>query len=191
MATAFGNAIEFFKTLGVYEVVLPFILTFTIIYAILDKTKILGTEKIGKEEMPRRNLNSLVAFCIGLFVVASASIVSVINQAMGQIVLLVFISVFFLMSVGLFFKKDEDVSLHGGWRAGFMVATLVGILLIFANAIILKNGKSVLQFIYEQIAYNYNSNAVASLILVGFIILIMYFVVKEPKKSEEKKGGDK
>lgn len=191
MASAFGNAIAFFDTLGVYDVILPFIVTFTIMYAILDKTKVLGTEKVGKDEMPRRNLNSLVAFCIGLFVVASSSIVSVIKETTGQIVLLMFISIMYLMLIGIFFKKDEEVALTGGWRIGFMIAILVAILAIFANAIRLANGKSVLQFLFEQVTVNYNSNAVASIILVLVIVLIMYFVVRSPSKGDEKKGGDK
>ena len=47
--SVFGEAIQFLAKLGIYDVVLPFLLVFTIVFAIMEKTKLLGTEK-GKEE---------------------------------------------------------------------------------------------------------------------------------------------
>ena len=44
MASTLQNAIEFFKAFGLFDIVLPFLLVFTIIYAILEKTRILGHE---------------------------------------------------------------------------------------------------------------------------------------------------
>ena len=45
--TAFGSVIVFFQDLGMYDVVLPFLLVFAIVYAILEKTKVFGTEEIN------------------------------------------------------------------------------------------------------------------------------------------------
>ena len=50
MATPFREVIEFFDSIGLFDVVLPFLLVFTIVFAILEKTKVLGTEDIeGKK----------------------------------------------------------------------------------------------------------------------------------------------
>jgi hypothetical protein len=68
-ATVFGGVIDFITRLGFYDVLLPFLLTFTIVYAILDKTKVFGVEKIGEDKVGKRNLNSIVAFVMGLLVV--------------------------------------------------------------------------------------------------------------------------
>ena len=40
----FRTGIDFLDKLGVYEVLLPFLLIFTIVFAILEKTKVFGTE---------------------------------------------------------------------------------------------------------------------------------------------------
>jgi len=72
MASVLGNVIQFFEKIGIYDVVLPFLLTFTIIFAILEKTKVLGT--FGKEKDSKKNLNAMVAFVMGFLVIASEKI---------------------------------------------------------------------------------------------------------------------
>ena len=54
MATPLSNAIDFLKRLGFFDVILSFLFIFTIVFAILEKTKILGIEKDGR---PKKNIN--------------------------------------------------------------------------------------------------------------------------------------
>ena len=71
MATTLGSAMEFFQDFGLFDIVLPFLLIFAVVFAILEKTMILGSED-GK---PKRNINSIVSFVIALLVVATNKIV--------------------------------------------------------------------------------------------------------------------
>ena len=73
MAEGFRGAIVFLEKLGVYDVVLPFLLVFTIIFAILEKTRILGVEKVGGQDLTKKNLNSIVAFVVAFLVIASTT----------------------------------------------------------------------------------------------------------------------
>ena len=84
MASTFRGVIEFFAELGIYDVILPFLLVFTIIFAILEKSRVFGTEKIGDIVYTRKNLNSMVAFVIAFLVVASTQIVAIINTALAK-----------------------------------------------------------------------------------------------------------
>ena len=79
MVTPLGRAIEFFREFGLFDIVLPFLLIFAIVFAVLEKTRILGVNKVGDEEIPNKNLNAMVAFVLAMIVVAAANIVSVIN----------------------------------------------------------------------------------------------------------------
>jgi hypothetical protein len=185
MASVFSGTMEFLAQLGVFEVVLPFILTFVMIYAILEKTKILGTEADGKSS--RKNLNALLSFCIGFFVIASSSIVAVINQAMAQIVLLALVSICFMLLVGSFSRNGEDVFLEGKWKKGFMIFMLVGVILVFAGAIKLDGKNSILDYIYIQITQNFTSNAVSAIALIAIVVGVVYWVSSEAKPAEEKK----
>ncbi len=51
----FETGIQFLDRLGVYEVLLPFLLIFTIVYAILEKSRVFGIEKVGDVDMPKKN----------------------------------------------------------------------------------------------------------------------------------------
>lgn len=64
------TAAQWLVDFGIYDVVLPFILVFTLIYGSLQKSKILGEDK---------NVDVAVATTIGFLVVASIQIVSSIQ----------------------------------------------------------------------------------------------------------------
>src|SRR3989338_10174572 len=97
--SAFRGAIEFLARLGLYDVVLPFLLVFTIVFAILEKTKLFGTEKIGAHDYTKKNLNAMTAFVISFLVVASSQLVAAINESLARVVLLMLVSVSFIMLI--------------------------------------------------------------------------------------------
>ncbi|MDP7506475.1 MAG: hypothetical protein QF362_03470, partial [Candidatus Woesearchaeota archaeon] len=57
--SAFREALIFFGEIGIYDVVLPFLLVFTIIFAILEKTKVFGMEEVDGVKVTRKNLNAI------------------------------------------------------------------------------------------------------------------------------------
>jgi hypothetical protein len=187
MASVFENAIAFMEKLGLFRVVLPFLLVYTIVFAILEKTKVLGTEKISDKEVTKKSLNSLVSFCIAFFVIASSELVALINKSIAQIVILLFVGVFFLLLIGVFFKNGEDVFLTGKWRMGAMMFMLIGILFVFAQNIDYK-GKSLVDWVWFHLSTNYNSGVVSGLLLVAIIAGVMYYVSgSSDQKPAEKK----
>ena len=142
--SAFRGMIGFLNKIGVYDVILPFLLVFTIIFAILEKTKIFGTEKIDGQEMTKKNIDAMVAFVMAFLVIASTKLVGIINEVMANVVLLVILGVCFLLLVGVFFAGDKEFSLKDfpTWQNIFMVLMFIGIVAIFLNApgcIILKS----------------------------------------------------
>ncbi|PIN72650.1 hypothetical protein COV21_01515, partial [Candidatus Woesearchaeota archaeon CG10_big_fil_rev_8_21_14_0_10_45_5] len=93
MASNFRETLTLFEQLGVYDVILPLLLVFTIVFAILEKTMVLGYEKIGDKKYTRKNLNSMVAFVTALLVVGSTKLVAMINETVSNTVLLLIMSV--------------------------------------------------------------------------------------------------
>jgi len=171
----------FFDKLGVYDVILPFLLVFTIVFAILEKSKIFGTEKLGDKEYPKKNLNAMVAFVTAFFVVASTKIVAIINKSIANTVLLLILSVFFLLLIGSFYSSKEEVFLEGGWRTAGMVFMLIGILLIFADAV------GWLTPAWNYVVNNWSSTAFGSILLVIIVIGFMAFVTSDKKGGKEEK----
>lgn len=180
--TVFRSVIEFFGELGIYDVVLPFLLVFTIVFAIFEKTRVLGTEEIEGKKYSKKNLNAMAAFVVAFFVVASTKLVAAINTALANIVLLLLLVVFFLLLVGSFFKEGAEEFLTGGWRTFFMTIVFIGIVLIFLDAL------NWLGPFWDYLTAHWETRWVGSLILIIVIILFMWYITasKEEKPKEKK-----
>jgi len=181
----FRDIISFFGEIGLYDVVLPFLLVFTIVFAILEKTKVFGVEEIEGKKYTRKNLNAMTSFVMAFLVVASSQLVEILNIVSSQVVILLMLSVLFLLLIGSFMKEGESVFLEGGWKIFFMFIMFIGIVLIFMNAIKTSDGDSWLEYFWAVVSGGKTSNAVGSIILILIIIFFMVYIVKEPKKGEK------
>ena len=180
MVSTFRGVIEFFVRLGVYDIVLPFLLVFTLVFAILEKSKVLGTEKTKDGEYTRKNLNSMVAFVIAFLVIASSRLVAIINETMANMVLLLMMSVCFLILIGSFIKETkEGVFLEKGWQTFFSIMMFIGLLFIFLNAL------GWLEPMWNYLLVHYDSTAVASILLITGMVGFVYWIVKSPAPKNE------
>jgi hypothetical protein len=187
--STFREILIFFDKIGIYDVVLPFLLVFTIVFAIFEKTKVFGLEEIEGKKYTKKNLNAMVAFVISFLVIASSKLVELITQVSSQMVVLLMLSIFFLLLVGSFYKEGEGVFLEGGWKSLFMIIMFIGIVAIFLEAIQTKEGQPWLEWFWEYMSAHWTSTGVASVILMLVIILFMYYITKSPKtevKTEKK-----
>jgi hypothetical protein len=178
--SAFRETLSFFGQLGVYDVVLPFLLVFTLVFAILEKTKAFGMEKINEKDYTRKNLNAMMAFVSAFFVVASTQLVAIVSTVVAHTVLLLLLSICFLMLVGSFHSGEKIFALEGGWNTTFKWIMFVGIILIFLNA------TGWLPILWNSLFFEFDTMVVSSIVLVGVLVAMMWFVTKE-RKPEEKK----
>lgn len=183
MASPLQNAIEFFREFGLFDVVLPFLLVFALIFAILEKTRVLGTE--GKEQEPKRNLNTLVAFVIAMLTVATNKVVNAINAALPNIVLIIIIFVAFLLMIGVFFGTGElnFRQEHKGFFYGFLVVSLILLIIIVLNSIKMDSGQTWLDFIMEYVVNNISGPVVTSIIFLIVAVLAIFYITKKPKEE--------
>jgi len=192
MVTPLGKAIEFFRDFGLFDIVLPFLLVFTIVFAILEKTRILGTVKMkGGEEIPNKNLNSMVAFVVGLLVVATANVVRTINESLPNVVLLIVASVSFLLMIGIFLKTDElDFSnKHKYWYRSFMVIMFIAVIGIFLSSIYDANGNSYLEIAGFFLIQNWSEAVVTSVVFLIIVIGAIWYVARGDKQKTQKEGS--
>ena len=190
--SAFGGAIAFMDQVGIFDTVLPFLLVFTLIFAFLEKTKVLGMEDYktasGKTvKMTRKNLNSMIAFVIGFFVVASTQLVALISELTAKIVLVILLVFSFLLTVGSFHKEtDESFYLQKPWSTVFQVIAFLAIGLIFLDSL------GWLNLVIDFISGTWNNEATASLVLIAVIVGFIFFITwdKKPKHDHEDKKKD-
>jgi len=192
MASPLGKAVEFLRDFGLFDVILPFLLVFTITFAVLEKTRILGTVRIHgtDESIPNKNLNSMVSFVVALLVVATANIVRTINESLPNIILLLVASISFLILIGVFVKGELDFTeKHKGWNRTFIIIMFVGVILIFLNAIYINlNGEeiSVLEYIIDWIINNWSGAIFGSIII---LVIVIFAIATITKGSSSKKEG--
>jgi len=127
----FRNIMYYLQQWGVVDVFLPFIIVFTLIYAVLLK--------VGLFE--QKNINVALAVAIGLLVVIphimgtyppGADVVEIMNQSIPEIALLFIAIVMVLLMLGLAGKQDLT---SGHWGTGLAIVGIGVILLIFLSAI--------------------------------------------------------
>src|SRR3989338_4247700 len=124
-STNFGNLAESLESIGFVDVLLPFLLIFTVIFAVLEKTKIMGEGK--------RNMSIGIAFIFALLVVvphvtgnfpAGYDPVAVINAALPSVSLVVVAIIALLILIGVFAGDKLVFGMSApGWIGLFSLIT--------------------------------------------------------------------
>ena len=177
MPTTLGSAINFLQDFGFFDVILPFLLVFTIVFGILEKTRIFGVEKINGVEYPKKAINSMIAFVIGFFVVAAREVVQSLQVSLPQVILVLIVLVSFMMLAGSF-MSDKEFSFENrpGWKIFLTTTIFIAIILIFMNS-----------FGLLQPIIDYMSNTTYLVAPTVFLLVvlgaILYIVGGKPKGS--------
>ena len=180
--TPFRNVIDFFNQIGLFDVVLPFLLVFTVVFAIFEKTKVLGTEEHDGHKYTKKNLNAIASFVIAFLVIAAKELVEVINATVAKAVIVLFFSVLFLLLVGSFHKEGEPIYLQGGWKIAFEIIVFLAITGIFLDSMKTADGKTWLQRLGDFTGSGGDELA-GSIVLLALIVLFVVYAVKEQPKE--------
>lgn len=180
---AFEQIVYTLTSWGVVEFLLPFLLVFVIVYATLQKTKILGEG--------RKNFNVVLAFLMGLAVIiphytgwyTTFDPVLVINRALPQVSIILVAIIMVLLIIGVF-GNEVDIAGHplSGWVVIFAV---VAVVVIFGGAL------NWFPLPY-WLTWVLTPDMQALIIMILIFGIIIYFITKEPKeqKEERKTFGD-
>ena len=187
MVSNFRGMIEFLDRIGIYDVILPFLLVFTAVFAILEKTKILGMETIDGKPYTRKNQNSMLAFVIAFLVIASSELVRLINESMANIVVLILVSISFMLLVGSLHTGEKEFQLKDGWLKLFYGIFFIGIVGIFLHAVH-YNDMPFTEYAWNYLADHWDTNWFGSLILIAIMVGFMVYITQNPSGSKEKKS---
>jgi len=149
------------------EYILPFVLVFTLIFAILEKTKILGEDK--------KQVSILVGIVVGLIFISFPYPKGIVIFLMPFLALAVVILFVFMLLYGFIVQKEKDVL--GKWWKVVLIGVLTISLII---AILMAAG-------YWDVAYNFmfNSNTGTQIFVNAFLIAIIAGVIVAVIKGEK------
>ena len=184
----FDSFISALDSWGVTQVLLPFILIFTIVFATLQKTKILGDG--------RKQYNVMIALVMALGVViphvtGSYSTwgfangfdpVDVINTALPQVSLIVVAIVMLLLIIGVF---GNEIDIAGTPLAGWVVIiAVIAVVAIFGSAVGWFRLPIWLGFLQ-------NPELQALIVMILVFGVIIFFIIGGDQKKEEGHGFGK
>ncbi|MBS3134862.1 hypothetical protein J4406_00610 [Candidatus Woesearchaeota archaeon] len=113
-----GDLFYQFQGAGIYEYVLPFLLIFSILFAILEKTKIFNEKK---------NVNVIVSAIIALIFVTQFSLVYTLNQFLPKVSLFIVVAVMTLILFGIFGAPVGK----GLGHIGMLIAAVISLFVIY------------------------------------------------------------
>jgi len=145
-------------------VILPFLLIFVVVYAILDKTKILGE---------KRDINATVALVFGLVTVGLPSAfgaVDVIIKLVPIVAVIVVTLLAFMLTYG-FIGGTEKGFLSPPWKRFFAILLGLGLL----ATILWATGA-----IDLIISKSWASQAVQTVIIVGAVVAVVSIITSGP-----------
>ncbi len=110
----FNAVLQQWASVGLFDIILPIVLIFTLVYAVLERTRILGG---------RREIDAIVSLVVGFFAISNPEVSRFLlaifpNATIGIIILLVF-----LLIVGLVVPEFK--------QEGFNLITLIGGFAVF------------------------------------------------------------
>lgn len=180
MASALGGVVEFLKAFGFFDIVLPFLLIFTITFAVFEKSKIFGSGD-GKAN---QRIDAMVAFVIALFFVAVPSLVSAIQISLPQIMMLLVVLVMFMMLIGALSSGKHPLAFFGGegvddsfkfWKWFFYILIFLGVSAIFLNSF------GWLDPLFDYVQAQWDQTLIVSLIFLLIIVITIVYVINDSK----------
>lgn len=179
MASSAYNLEYFLRILeswGLTDALLPFLLIFVIMFAIFQKTRILGENQ--------RRFNTIVSLVIALLVVIphilgvypnDADVVRIINTAIPQVSLVVVAIVMLLILVGIL---GGERNWMGGSLSGWIaIIAFLGVLWIFLGAWLGWE-------IWYWLESFFGSDAIAIIVMILVFAIIVWWITKGDEGKE-------
>jgi len=168
----FNYVLQQWAGVGLFDIILPIVLIFTVVFAILQRAKVLGGNK---------SIDAVVALVIGFFAISNPYVTQLFiplfsNAALGIMILLIFLLVMGFVAA----RVDEP-----GWSKITLTAGFVIFIWLMSRAADYFGGN---YLIFSSDWWYNNAWWLVPLILFG--LLIGFVVGPEDNEHEKKKKAD-
>lgn len=152
------------------ETVLPFLLIFTVVFAILQKSGILGKDK--------KQIDALVGLVIGLIVISFARAVGIINNLLPFLAVSIVIILVFLILISMFSIREGEFKIPDSLKNVGIGLTALAVTI----AVLIVTGAW--DYILDRWFGGAGSEGFANFIFVVIVFIAITFIVL-PKNSKE------
>jgi len=172
--------IQMLQNFGFFRVILPFLLIFAIVYAVLIKTGVLGDSKVAK------NAAAIVALVSAFLVIVYTPVVSALGTLLPQASFLIVVVVLLLMVLTLFGFKMETLGQSNKYL--LLIGIIVAVLFLAMVGAAVGSDIPVLytfsQFLMGAVSVGGEVSSDTIALIVGVIIIlgivggVIYMVTK-------------
>ena len=160
-----------FLTLPIFsDIVLPFILVFVLIYAILEKSRLLGEDK--------HQINAIISFVIAGILITFSAQVTWLRQFMVFLVMALVILFVFMLIYGFAYSNKDGFSLSKELKMA--IAAIAFVAVVVAALVITDYWDKAYSFLTES---STGSNAIFILIIVAALVAVLYTGKDKDKKD--------
>jgi hypothetical protein len=170
------------ESLGLFDVLLPFILIFTIVFAVLQKIQLFGPDKTKNKP-----INTVIALVMGLSVVfphvlgyypPNRDVVVIMNRALPNVGVVLVAVLMALLIIGVLGKRFEiGGNSASGWIA---IAAFAMIIFIFGSA-------AEWWGLPDWLGMLRDPDTMALVVTILVFAIIIWFITKESPSEEERK----
>lgn len=179
----FYEVIYYLQAYGIYDYLLPLLLFFTIIFAALEKTMVLGHYGKDEHKRPKSNLNIVVALIIALIVIVNVPATQFVSGFLSNTGVIIIIAIVFLLFIALFSPGVEF------FKEGTM--KWIGLALAILAVLWALRAYNIADDLYY---FNFiTSEAISWLIAVGMIIGVIILLKSDSRgdKPKEKRTEER
>ena len=151
--------------LGTFMPVFGFILVFTVVYALLGKTKVLGEQKF---------VHIFVSFCIAIVFLISANAIEYVKVTTPIFAAFIVSLLFIMLLVGMFKKPEEFFQ-----GKGFAIFLIIILLIIFVFSAIFVFAPIINQYMSGPKNFLLQPQILGVLILIGVTAFTAWLLSKK------------
>jgi hypothetical protein len=174
MALDLYSMLATWQNIGVFDFVLPFLLIFTLSFAVLSKAKILGDNK---------NLNIIVSLVLAFFFLQNPFLIASLQNLLPNVSFAVVIGLMFLLLVGVLLGDrmgDWYTSASLKWATGISIAVIIW-------AIFSRPGFDFTNF--QDILYGFLGPDASGFIVLALVVGGAIFLVRGSDKTSSGSSG--
>ena len=186
--TLYESIIRILDYFGVFNIILPFILVYAIIYGILMRSKILGDPFSQNEQEAKaaRTIISLVSAATAFLVVGSVNVVFSIKTVIPYFILYILILFMLILTISVFYLptgKFDEIE-YSKYRSKILIVAIIIFVIVTLNffGLLSQNIGDIFSILaqYQEI--------VATIIIFAILIGAVYYITKSPSKEEKPQG---
>jgi len=186
----YEGIIAVLKNFGFFDIILPFILIYALMFGILAKTQILG-DPFEKENEARakfvRSIISLISLSVAFLVVGAYNVVLRIQEFIPYAILYILAVFMLLVSMSTFYLPTGGKIKENEFE-NYRKVILVLSIIIFSILTLVSLGIISVQSLQSGIESGLNNELIGVLIVFGFIGLVIYWMTRGERKEEKGKG---